>query len=107
MTFDGPLLWMLMGILSIAVGGALWSFAERHGWSMTWWKWLLAVFWYALFCLSFYSAGTLVGEHEGRAGWRVLLLGLFFTAVFGVGLVRLLSHGRRPAGHEGSATDKP
>jgi hypothetical protein len=106
MTFDGPLFWMLMGILAVAIGGGLWSFADQHGWTMTWWKWILAVLWFALFGLSFYAAGTLVGEYEDRAGWRVLLLGLFFTAVFGVGLVRVLAHGRRPAGSEGSETEK-
>lgn len=97
MSFDGPLFWMLMGVVAVAIGGALWSFADRRGWAMTWWKWLMAVLWYVVFSLSFYAAGTLVGELEPRAGLRVLLLGLFFTLVLGVGLVRVLAHRKRPA----------
>ncbi len=105
MSFDGPLFWMLMGVLSVVVGAALWSFADRHGWVMTWWKWLLAGLWYALFGLSFYASGTLVGEFEPRAGLRVLLLGLFFSVVLGVALVRLLAHGRRPDNGGSSAEE--
>ena len=97
MSFDGPLFWMLMGALSVAIGAALWSFADRRGWVMTWWKWVLAVLWYALVCLSFYASGTLVGEFEAAAGLRVLLLGLFFSLVLGVGLVRVLAHRGRSA----------
>jgi hypothetical protein len=98
MSVDSPLFWMLMGMVAVAIGGALWSFADRHRWVLTWWKWLLAALWYAVFGTSFYAAGTLVGEHEPRAGLRVLLLGLFFSLVLGVGLVRVLSHRRRPDG---------
>ena len=83
MSAQGPLFWMLMGVIAVAIGGALWSFADRRGWVMTWWKWLLVVVWYGVFAVSFYAAGTLVGEFEPRAGLRVLLLGLFFCIVLG------------------------
>lgn len=96
MSAQGPLFWMLMGMIAVAIGGALWSFADRRGWVMSWWKWLLVVVWYGVFAVSFYAAGTLVGESEPRAGLRVLLLGLFFCLVLGVGLVRVLAHRRRP-----------
>jgi peptidoglycan/LPS O-acetylase OafA/YrhL len=92
MSADGPLFWMLMGMIAVLTGGALWSFAQRRGWVMTWWKWVLAVLWYALFSTTFYAAGTLVGEFEPRAGLRVLLVGLFLSLVLGVGLVRVLAH---------------
>ena len=105
MSFDGPLFWMLMGMIAVLIGGALWSFADRHGWAMTWWKWVLAVLWYAVFCLSFYASGTLVGEFESRAALRVLLLGLFFSLVLGVGLVRVLAHRSRPIA-EGSPAEE-
>ena len=107
MVFDGPVFWMPMGILAVVVGGALWSFADRHGWAMTWWKWFLFALWYALFGRTFYAAGTLMGEFEPRAGWRVLLLGLFFTVVCGVGLVRVLAHRPRSADPESSETQEP
>ena len=70
---------------------------ERRGWKMTWWKWALAVLWYALFSTTFFAAGTLVGELEPRAGLRVLLVGLFLSLVLGVGLVRVLAHRGRGA----------
>ena len=96
MSFDGPVFWMLMGMIAVLIGGALWSFSDRRGWVLTWWKWLLVVLWYAGFCLSFYASGTLVGENEAKAGLRVLLLGLFVSLVLGVGLVRVLAHRSRP-----------
>ena len=96
MGFDGPLFWMLMGMIAVVIGGALWSFADRRGWVLTWWKWLLAALWYAVFGLSFYASGTLVGENEPGAGRRVLLLGLFLSLVLGVGLVRVLAHRSQP-----------
>ena len=92
MSFDGPLFWMLMGMIATLVGGALWSFADRRAWVLTWWKWLLAVLWYAVFCLSFFASGTLVGENEPGASVRVLALGSFVSLVLGVGLVRVLAH---------------
>jgi len=98
MSFDGPLFWMLLGMIAVLTGGALWSFADRRGWVLTWWKWLLVVLWYAVFCLSFFASGTLVGENEPKAGQRVLVLGLFVSLVLGVGLVRVLAHrGKAPA----------
>ena len=98
MSLGGPLFWMLMGMIAVLSGGALSSFADRRGWVLPWWKWLLAVLWYAVFCLSCFASGTLVGENEPRAGLRVLVLGLFFSLVLGVGLVRVLAHrGKAPA----------
>jgi peptidoglycan/LPS O-acetylase OafA/YrhL len=90
---------MLMGALAVFMGGALGSFADRRGWAMPWWKWLLALAWYAVFALTFYASGTLVGEREPAAGVRVLLVGLFLVVVLGVGLVRVLAH--RPRAQEG------
>ncbi len=87
-----PLFWMLMGMIAVLSGGALWSFADRRGWVLPWWKWLLAALWYAVFGLSFYASGTLLGEYEPKAGLRVLALGLFVSLVLGVGLVRVLAH---------------
>ena len=92
MSTGGPLFWMLMGTIAVLMGGALWSFADRHRWVMPWWKWLLAGTWYAVFALTFYASGTLVGEIEAAAGVRVLVLGLFLSLVLGVGLVRVLAH---------------
>lgn len=81
-----------MGILLVVIAAALRSFASRHGWVITWWKWVLIVLWYALFGVSFYTYGTLVGENEAQAGLRLFLLGMFLSLVFGVGLRRLLAH---------------
>ena len=62
---------------------------------ISWWKALLVIVWYTIFSLSFYAWGTLVGEGERSAGFRLFLLGMFVCIVLGVGLVRLLAHGRR------------
>jgi hypothetical protein len=92
MFLNGALFWFSMGILFVLVAAAFKAFADGRGWRITWWKGLLAVAWYAVFSLSFYAWGTLVGEAEGSAGFKLFLLGLFVSTVLGVGLVRLLAH---------------
>jgi hypothetical protein len=92
MSFDSKLFWLLMGILFVLVAAGFKAFAKERGWSITWWKGLLAVVWYAIFSASFYAWGTLIGENEARAGFKIFLLGLFVTAILGVALWRLLSY---------------
>jgi len=106
MFFNGPLFWFLMGTLSILIAAALRSFADRRGWAMTWWKWLLSIAWYALFSSSFYVFGTLVGENEGGAGLRIFLLGMFASVVLGVGLWRLLTHDSKRVATEAPSTEE-
>jgi hypothetical protein len=98
MSAGGPVFWMLMGAVAVLMGGALGSFSDRRGWAMPWWKWLLALAWYAVFASTFYASGTLFGEMEPEAGVRVLLVGLFLTLVLGVGLVRVLAHQAKATG---------
>jgi hypothetical protein len=50
----------------------------------------LALLWYGLFSLSFYTYGTLAGENEGSAGVKLMLLILFICLILGVGLWRLM-----------------
>lgn len=89
MFFDGNFFWFLMGIIFIVIMAGFRSFADDRGWVMTWWKWLLVFVWDAIFLLSFYAWGTLIGEKEGGAGIKFASLGLFVCLVFGVGLWRL------------------
>jgi hypothetical protein len=96
MFLNGALFWFLMGIVFVVVALAFKAFADDRGWRITWWKGLLAVAWYALFSLSFYAWGTLVGEGEGSAGLKLFLIGLFVSIVAGVGLLRLVAHRPRP-----------
>jgi len=91
MFFNGSLFWFLMGILFVLIAAALKIFAEERGWTMTWWKWILALIWYAIFSLSFYSWGTLIGEDESSAGLKLLITGLIICVILGVGLWRLFS----------------
>jgi hypothetical protein len=91
MFLTSGLFWFLMGILFILVAAGFNSFAKDRGWSVTWWKWILVSIWYAIFTLSFYTWGTLIGENEGSAGWKMFLLGLFISLILGVGLWRLLA----------------
>jgi hypothetical protein len=91
MFFDSNFFWFLMGIIFILVAARFKSFARERGWVITWWKAPLVSIWYALFCLSFYALGTLIGENEDSAGYKIFLIGMFICLVSGVGLWRLLA----------------
>lgn len=92
MFMNGAVFWFLMGILFVVVVVGMKAFADDRGWRITWWKAGLAGIWYGILSLSLYAWGTLIGEREAGAGFRLFLLGLFASIVFGVGLFRLLSH---------------
>ena len=92
MFFDSKLFWLLMGILFVLVASGFKAFAHERGWVITWWKGLLAILWYAIFSASFYAWGTLIGENEASAGFKIFLLGFFVNAILGVTLWRLLSY---------------
>lgn len=92
MFLNGSFFWFLMGVLFVVVAAAFKSFADGRGWRITWWKGLLVCAWYFILCASFFAWGTLIGEGEGDAGFKLFLLGLFVTIVFGVALLRLLAH---------------
>ena len=89
---NGGLFWFAMGILFVLVAWAFKAFADDRGWRLNWWKGLLALLWYAILSLSLYAWGTLVGEGEAGAGFKLFLIGLFVCIVFGAGLIRLLIH---------------
>jgi hypothetical protein len=95
MFFDGNFFWFLMGIIFLVIMAGFKAFAEERGWMMTWWKWLLVFIWDAIFLMSFYAWGTLIGESEGSAGLKIALTGLFVCLVFGVGLWRLFETKRQ------------
>ena len=84
MFFEGNVFWFLMGMLAILVGIGFKSFAEDRKWNLNWWKWLLVIAWYLIFNLSFLTWGTLIGENEASAGWKLALLGLFICLILGV-----------------------
>ncbi|WP_420644354.1 hypothetical protein [Candidatus Leptofilum sp.] len=91
MFFEGNVFWFLMGMLAILVGVGFKAFADDRGWQLNWWKWLLVIVWYLIFNMSFLAWGTLIGEFEPGAGWKMGVLGLFISLILGVGLWRLLS----------------
>jgi len=91
MFFDSNIFWFLMGILFILVAAGFRAYAKAHRWIISWWKTALGIVWYSIFMLSFYAWGTLIGEKEGDAGFKILLLGLFICAISGVGLWRLMA----------------
>lgn len=90
MFFGSDFFWLLMGVILVLVAAAFKAFAEDQGWHLTWWKGVLALLWYGLFCLAFYSYGTLAGENESSAGLKLMLLILFICLILGVGLWRLM-----------------
>jgi len=92
MDFTGGPFWFVMGVVFVLVATAFRAFAIDRGWHLSWWKSLLAIAWYAILSTSFFAWGTLVGENEASAGFKLFLIGLFVSIVFGVGLVRILAH---------------
>ncbi len=92
MFINGPLFWFLMGVVFLGVGAGFRAFAADRGWVLTWWKGLLALVWYAIFALTVFAFGTLVGENEAAAGLRFLAFGLFLCLVLGIVLWRLMGH---------------
>jgi hypothetical protein len=93
MFFTGGLFWFLMGMLAILVGVGFKYFCEDRGWQLTWWKWLLSILWYLIFVISFYAWGTLIGENEASAGFRIWIVGMVVSLIYGVAIWRILSSG--------------
>lgn len=96
MFFNSNIFWFLMGILFILVTAGFRAYAKDRGWVISWWKAALGIAWYCLLMLSFYAWGTLIGEHEGKAGFGILILGLFICFVSGVGLWKRMAAKRNP-----------
>ncbi len=95
MILGSSVFWIVMGVLFVLVARAFKAFADDRGWILTWWMEIMAVLWYAILGLSLYAWGTLIGEGEGDAGFKLFQIGLFVCIVLGVGLVRLMT--RRPS----------
>ena len=91
MFFNGNVFWFIMGVIGVLVGLGFKAFAEDRGWVLNWWKWLLSIIWYSFFSLSILAWGTLIGENEAGAGFRMFLFGLVVCLILGVGLWRLLA----------------
>ncbi|MBW2370586.1 MAG: hypothetical protein JRH15_22165 [Deltaproteobacteria bacterium] len=91
MFINGNIFWFLMGVLLIPVAAAFKMDAEKRGWTITWWKGLIVLAWYAILCVTLYSGGILMGENEIGAGIKLLLAGHIFLFITGVPLWRLLS----------------
>lgn len=89
--FTSGFFWFVMGMIAILVAMGFKAFAEDQGWALNWWKWLLAALWYFIFSLSWLTWGTLIGEMEGSAGFKMWLVGMGVSIVLGVGLWRLLT----------------
>ena len=90
MFFNGSFFWFLMGVLFILAAAGFRAFAKDRGWTISWWKAVLALIWYAIFTFSFYAYGTLMGENETSAGLKILVLGLFVCLVLGIAIWRSL-----------------
>ncbi|MBN2083593.1 MAG: hypothetical protein JW748_00100 [Anaerolineales bacterium] len=91
MFFNGGFFWFLMGILSVVVVAAFRAFARDRGWRIAWWKGLFGIAAYFVFAMSFYAWGTLIGEGEGGAGFRILVLGIVISLALGAGFWKLIT----------------
>jgi len=95
--FSGGFFWFGMGAVFVVVVLGARAWAEDLGLSMSWWKWLLALAWYALLNFTLALGFTFIGEGETGAGWRFLAFLGVITAILGVGLARLVWSGRKRA----------
>lgn len=96
MFFDGKIFWLLNGILFILIAVGFKAFADERNWKLTWWKGALATIWYIFFSMAFYALGTLIGENEASAGYRMFAFLFVVALVLGVGLWRLLAYQPKP-----------
>ena len=80
-----------MGTIFVLIAAAFKAYADDRGWAVTWWKGLIALVVYVMFVMAFYGWGTLIGENEASAGFKLFLATLFVAFIIGVGLWRLLS----------------
>ena len=89
-TYLKAVFWMVMGLVyALLIAGApIW--ARDLGLQMTWWKWVLAVLWYAFVSYSFAVAFTLKGEEEPGAWYKFLGSHLIIAILLGVILWLLL-----------------
>jgi hypothetical protein len=81
--FFKPVFWIIMGLLYalIIAGAPLW--AKDLGLHMTWWKWILAVFWYGLLSFTFAGGFTLLGEKEPGACYKFIRFHMAIVIVSG------------------------
>lgn len=91
MFFNSGFFWFLMGIVFVIVAAAFRAFAKDRGWKIAWWKYLFGTVSYAVFVMSFYAWGTLMGENEGSAGFRILVLGLLISIILGAGFWKVIA----------------
>ena len=91
MFFESGFFWLLMGIVFVVVAAGFKAFADDRGWEITWWKAVLGLIWYTIFSMSFLAWGTLIGEGEAGAGFKLFLVGLIVSVILGTGLWRLMA----------------
>jgi len=92
--FDGPIFWIIMGMVYCVVICSSVVWAKDLGLKMSVVKWLVLFIWFGLLSAGIGAGFTLMGENEMRAG--VFLLGIIIVicTILGVALWRWLSAGR-------------
>ena len=80
-------------VTGFVVAGVI-SWTKDLGLKMTWWKWLLAAFWYLLLNFFVFPDFTMIGEGEPSAGLKLLFVQGVLMIILFVGLARLLWLGR-------------
>lgn len=97
------IMFFIVGALTglVIAGAIIWAKDLRL--KMTWWKWLLAAFWYVLLNFFVLLDFTMIGEGEVAAGWKLLFFQLLIMVVLGVGLGRILLSGRGKAAQSGKS----
>ena len=80
----------IIGVLTVPVIWAARFWAKDLGLRITWWKWLLAGFWYLLLLFFVFMDFTFIGEGETGAGLKLLAAEAVIMIILGAGVARLI-----------------
>jgi hypothetical protein len=81
--------WMFVGATSVLVVLGAKEWFKDAAIVMSWWKWLIGVFWYIFAMMGLATPFTLMGEGEAGAGWKMLLFTIPVLIISGFAVYRI------------------
>lgn len=89
--FSSGIFWFLMGIVSVLITVGAKQWADAKGLKMSWWKWVLAICWYAGFLFAVAVPMTFIGEGEAAAGFKMSLFSVVPAIILGFAVWRMIT----------------